>query len=383
MSITVSRVELYNQVWSTPISQLAKQYGLSDVGFAKVCNRNNVPRPPRGYWAKIQAGIALRKTSLPDPQNNQPIEFSDPSERPSTPKPPPTPDNEPKIVVAETLRGCHALVREANEQLQGCKTTTEKLCILPENAPLSVRVSKVSLRRSLLILDALLKVAESRGHAVDRGPTITVHGIEVKFAIVEKLDTIREETPGDDIEGRYQFRYNRYTSTRVPSGRLELTIDGAGVYWLDGCQGAWRDGKKQRIEEMLNRILAGIELIAERTKTHHEEARAEESRRHEARRQLEEKRARFAAERTKVETLLKQAKAWKESQDLRAYIEYARKEYLERNGAIDPGCDFDQWLSWAIQQADRLDPFVVSPPSILDEPVEEERTHDYRARYGW
>jgi len=42
----ISRKELYQEVWSTPMTKLAKKYGISDVGLAKVCNRNNIPRPP-------------------------------------------------------------------------------------------------------------------------------------------------------------------------------------------------------------------------------------------------------------------------------------------------------------------------------------------------
>jgi hypothetical protein len=54
--INFSRKELYYQVWSTPMIKLAKQYGLSDRGLAIICKKYNIPCPPRGYWAKLQAG---------------------------------------------------------------------------------------------------------------------------------------------------------------------------------------------------------------------------------------------------------------------------------------------------------------------------------------
>jgi hypothetical protein len=53
----VTRKELYDLVWTEPVSQLSGRYGLSDVGFKKVCNRLNVPTPPRGYWAKNATGM--------------------------------------------------------------------------------------------------------------------------------------------------------------------------------------------------------------------------------------------------------------------------------------------------------------------------------------
>lgn len=48
--VQIKRKELYQRVWSEPVTKLAKEFGLSDVGFAKLCKRNEIPRPPRGYW---------------------------------------------------------------------------------------------------------------------------------------------------------------------------------------------------------------------------------------------------------------------------------------------------------------------------------------------
>jgi hypothetical protein len=36
--------------------------GLSDVGLAKICDRHRVPTPPRGYWAKKEAGKKVKQT---------------------------------------------------------------------------------------------------------------------------------------------------------------------------------------------------------------------------------------------------------------------------------------------------------------------------------
>lgn len=44
--------------------KLAKTYGLSDVGLAKVCTKHDIPRPPRGYWAQKQLGYSPEQTPL-------------------------------------------------------------------------------------------------------------------------------------------------------------------------------------------------------------------------------------------------------------------------------------------------------------------------------
>src|SRR5262245_46441793 len=63
--ITLTREELYQQVWTTPGRRLAAQYDLSDVGLAKICKKHRIPRPPRGYWVRIQHGATTRRAPLP------------------------------------------------------------------------------------------------------------------------------------------------------------------------------------------------------------------------------------------------------------------------------------------------------------------------------
>jgi hypothetical protein len=66
MPWTVSRQELYEQVWTTPIAQLAEsEYRISGVALAKKCEKHKIPRPSRGYWAKKHAGHNPRKVPLP------------------------------------------------------------------------------------------------------------------------------------------------------------------------------------------------------------------------------------------------------------------------------------------------------------------------------
>jgi AcrR family transcriptional regulator len=61
----VTREELYQRVWSQPLTAVAKEFGLSGNALAKICNRLLVPYPPRGYWAKKGSGAVLTKPDLP------------------------------------------------------------------------------------------------------------------------------------------------------------------------------------------------------------------------------------------------------------------------------------------------------------------------------
>jgi hypothetical protein len=42
------RDKIYEEIWSEPIQHVAKRYGISDVGSAKVCRKLDVPA-----WAKL------------------------------------------------------------------------------------------------------------------------------------------------------------------------------------------------------------------------------------------------------------------------------------------------------------------------------------------
>jgi hypothetical protein len=52
MPIVVTRNDLYRQVWSTPLVQLAARYKTTTAERTTMCTRMNVPRPPSGYWLK-------------------------------------------------------------------------------------------------------------------------------------------------------------------------------------------------------------------------------------------------------------------------------------------------------------------------------------------
>lgn len=63
--LRLDRRNLYERVWSEPVSTLAEKWGVSDRGLAKTCSRLKIPTPPRGYWAKMKAGKRVRRANLP------------------------------------------------------------------------------------------------------------------------------------------------------------------------------------------------------------------------------------------------------------------------------------------------------------------------------
>jgi hypothetical protein len=56
---------LYKLVWTSPVSEVAVRFGISDVGLAKICGRSNIPVPGRGHWASVETGGQMKQPVLP------------------------------------------------------------------------------------------------------------------------------------------------------------------------------------------------------------------------------------------------------------------------------------------------------------------------------
>ena len=132
----VTREELYDFVWKTPMQRLAKEFGISDVALAKHCKKLAVPVPGRGYWAKLAAGRRVKQAKLPGLPPNT-VAARDTWIQPLPPAPPEAAPPEPVaaqrafeddpanvIAVAHALRGAHPLVRETADWFRQPKKDT-------------------------------------------------------------------------------------------------------------------------------------------------------------------------------------------------------------------------------------------------------------------
>ena len=54
--------ELEELVWEMPTTKVAEIFGVSDKAISKRCKLFNIKKPPRGYWAKVNAGYLPEKT---------------------------------------------------------------------------------------------------------------------------------------------------------------------------------------------------------------------------------------------------------------------------------------------------------------------------------
>ena len=389
---TITRVELYEQVWKRPTTLMAREFGLSDVGFAKLCKRNGIPRPPRGYWAMLQVGRAPSREALPMPDRNWEIDISryevqghsEPSAAGEVAGANEKVADE-QVSVADTLHHAHSLVKSSMPVLRVARCSQYGL-IIPVPGCVCVSVSRSRLRRSLLIMDALIRCFERRGYLVtcpveddDLCETrVALMGVEVPFRIDEFLLEKVGGRPGLSGSNETLRLHRPCRDGQVSlSGRLQLSIDEDRCKWCVRWKGfrlRWNDGKYQRVEDLLGAFVAEIVRVATFMKTKKDEyAKREQERQIEEERKAAEARrrqdmiAKINEEQRRVEGLKEEASNWNESRTLRRYIEAVRQSAAERGLDVGTDSETGKWLAWASQQADRLDPLTDSPPSVLDE----------------
>ena len=266
--VTLSRTELYEKVWTEPISKLAPRYGLSDVGLAKICKRNKIPRPPRGYWAKKQFGNAPRRTPLPNKDHDPIIEINGypfQTRHPEIEEPilgqvalEKQPDR--KIIVPERMASPHPLVTKTAEILNSAKPDRTGKLKSPWGRCLDIEVPPKDLPRALLIMDTLIKALEGRGYEIPpiTGQTkVKIQDVLVGFQLRSQLIRTRLEPKELSLEGYYEFGYNRTEPRPDLPGLLRLEII-SGYGGDSQARRSWGDTPSLRLEDLLNQFIIGL-----------------------------------------------------------------------------------------------------------------------------
>lgn len=264
-SISLHRHELYELVWSEPMSRLAKKYGLSDVWLAKICRKYNIPRPGRGYWARKQAGENVSITRLRKRDYDPIIYIRIYPERPSRDKEPhrnlfvgQVPKN---IFVPGELTDPHLYIKEAARILALSKADDMGILAPPKEHCLDVRVSKKCVDRALRIMDTLVKALPKVGFAVSisQGSTIvSVGDVSLGISLREGVKRRRIRAAEHDLNGYYQFGYNLYADRADTSGILFLIIDDKGFPYGTAPRRTWRDTEMKRLEDCLSGFISGL-----------------------------------------------------------------------------------------------------------------------------
>lgn len=380
----LKREELYEKVWARPVRELAKEHGISDVALAKICQKLEIPRPGRGYWARKAAGKSVKQDPLPPASQGVRTEYrissrqdllsdADIGEEARTllareQKSPSA------IIVHSTLTDPHHWIQKSAGTLRQHSKHPEKALL--KRACLDIRATRATLDRALRVADSLLKALEERGFRIEvTDPTPSEHsrygpktdgspsrtgvhllGSFIEFRIEEGRDITKIEPPSTRSSSSSSDDSWVYTPPpeyrHDPNGKLALKIKS---YLPGQHRKTWSDGKRQRVETCLNSFVLALIHGAERSRL----ARiASEKRKREW--EVEQRRREDEARRLEMELTMRvdldsRLDDCDKAARIFRFIKSVESSAQGRGDDLSPQSELGAWLSWARGYATALE----------------------------
>ena len=341
---SITREELYKLVWSKPIMELSEEFGLSDRGLGKVCERHDIPKPPRGYWRKIETGQEIKIPKLPATKDrwketisinrniDSPLSESLVSQiKEHMPE---------KIIIPKETRKSHPLIKY-----------TEKA------------VRKDLRQRRNLFLQALFLELEKHGYGIEMQEGFFKISFEkecVYLNISEHLKRNKRQLTEKEAKKKI-YSVQKWHYEYEETGKLKISLH----RYTPGSYSSWLiksflDSKNELVEAKINDVYKCI--IEYLFKEREERIRKEEEERI---RREKEKQARIKKKKTEI--LLEETKSFMLATNIREYIN--TKETAYRAGKVDM-IDFNEWKNFAINYANEIDPSLKNEVEVADDYVE-------------
>lgn len=305
----MTREQLYNLVWSKPMTHIAKEFGMSDVAIRKHCKKLDIATPYVGYRAKLEHGKRVRKPPLSTKKfpANELVDLS--------PKPRPDESAESRqaaeaakarldqmraqLAIPDRLpRQPQRLVQRTRERLKQARPDNHGFRSIGSTYQPTISVGTDSIQRVLHILSALCKGTENEGHCLFekqdeyfwqvRNEKFDLRIYETKSK--KAHEPTHAELKAQAQEDKWREEHPNWYSTKrkvyrtwdyCPSGRLTLLLSASERYdWRDELiEHRWRDRKSKSLEQSLADVfvwLASAEaLVRERRLKHEEKLRIE------------------------------------------------------------------------------------------------------------
>jgi hypothetical protein len=361
------REELYERVWTTPMYRLAREFGYSDVGLAKVCEKHNIPRPGLGYWRRLELGQKPERPPLPVVEQPNPYRIEIAIGEPLVSDGKGVSREVPSVAVSADRQISHPIVVRSERLLRNAKKDESEILVPRKGTTSHVRVTEAVLPRALRILDAFFVALEVRGMQIvwpneeNASLRIVCESESVGFALEEILDR-KAHTPTEQEGARHKRDYWwsppkwDYQST----GMLRISLHSSES---TGARRTWSERKERGLETYLGAVVLGIGTLVESIK----KVKAERQRWHDEF-EAEQKRRREEAEREREfarrgEVISKAAQALHLSQLVRRLAGCLGKSvHLNKLGS-ESVIRMRALLEWCSEFANEIDP--TCEPEVL------------------
>lgn len=374
----LSREELHELVWQTPLRQLGPQLGTDGPGLTALCRRLRVPTPPLGYWQKKAVGRAPPVAPLPA-SAEAPAKTSNTRTAASLrlrgqraapapeaqPEPEPTPESVPAAVAEEedgldTMRGLHPKVKawvaehrqeQERRRAEGRGRRHDPWGFAPTPLVDLTQRDRYRFRATSTLFHAVEKEGGSVAEALIAGKvTFLVSGQKLKVVIAEKMTRLLK-APAD--AERWSAYPHHHQTGLVSTGFLRVRFD----TYVGGRQRDWIEAPNKKVAALLPAI---VRAIIEAGPTLAEEAREAEERH---RRYQQEQAERY--ERQRLQEIddkrwgrfQKRAERWEERDRLLLFVAELRRRLEAEGEATVEGRTLTEWIGWAEERAEARDPF--------------------------
>lgn len=382
----MTREELHAEVWSQPMRSLAKTMGISDVALAKRCKSANIPVPPRGWWARKEAGKAVKIEPLPP----QPFALSNyfpardvgahqtGEEATSVDDVPRAPTFRDLAVVTDEIRAAvkqikvpgvltapHPIVARLLAQDAKRKPSPSVSQYFPDRngpkfqTPIQQRRLRI-LSCILTELDRLGCKASGNTHAGERF-SISVGGFWVYIFL--------------GVEGGQwpSYFHNGARSYKQPD-RERLRLDLVDHDDRSPPKRTWRedpDPLERHATEILRELLIHTEtetrkwaLLSHKWALEERDRKVREAKIAAERAEADRIALDKAAAKARIEALMAGADTLEQANRIRRYVEAVRAANVESPTPLPPE-QLESWSAWALNQADALDPVKSDRKSVV------------------
>lgn len=325
----ITREQLYEEVWRTPLTTLAKDWGIPISGIVQACVDMNVPRPGTGHWQLLRKGRQVERAALPPmdtktlataviiaAQKRQKAVRSKDADKSAMG------DLSSKVEIPHNLDNVHRLVKQTHKALVAGKLNKgflEKSWGSKLDQPFRVMVSPGQLIRALRILAAIVKGVVERGGRFEQGPEswrlrLFIGKQPINFYMRETMKRHNRHFTEEEQEAKGFSLRDKYDWEG--SGKLWFKIE----YDKYVRERIWEESRGLKLEDQVGEIidvLANAETVAGQMRTAEAEWQRQENERHqreaiERRRQEDEKQQRKVLEEC--------SERWHQARRLRCFI---------------------------------------------------------------
>lgn len=367
-TVKLTRLELYNLVWTESMLSLSKKYAISDVGLRKKCVKMDIPLPGNGFWAKKKFNKRIAIKKLPENytgekttelklREDELTEVSSERRMLNTRISEIENDTRISLIVPERLSKPDPVIEKTIEEIHKRQIWIKGNYNASYNngETLNIVVNKNELSRALRFMDTLIKALRKRGHefrAVYNEFRIFYEGQEFEIWLKEKMKRVVVQTE--------PWKSSELISTGLLIFRTKISY--STTEWLDG---------KKPLEDQISRIIAHIEIQGEKERDESIEREKQREIKKEKDRIAKELQERKEKELSDFKKIFLKAKRHDKAEKLRKYADKLLENAKDRNILTEK---IKLEIEWIRKKADWYDPFVEADDELLREADRNELT---------